>query len=497
MSNEDKTDNVAEMQARVVEALPKELLFNTSIKRTRWVYIAAGFLFVSSIFYITAFTTHGWGYVKLKDGSWVEFGLWQMCDNEAHCYSPGWASIFILVQVILYGINWKRSVLSFFPDPEIVRLNFAFAFAVVSGAFTLIAGIFGIIELKASQNHFRKKHGKDDKEDFTRNVQLETIREEAEIEESDVISESYYSATRTEPHCVIDNEYTEEPHMLFVQSRRHAEQPFQAHKVYCRMEEKLPLQDLNPDFTTKTELEQHDNVFKENTNYEGPPRVSKKPYEIRDWGLMGEVKIPKFGNLSKRRNVSLLGWITLIFLLLAFALSVISFTVPGWGETTEQGVNDDLFKGRYGVWYVCSRPLDGTTGREDCEPLNLVQKVPGWWKGCQALQTIQLFMGLAGLITVIAYTCMPSFNENVYVAHGLVFCCVVATIAGIISWIVFSVMFVRSAWKCCEYPIQHQIFTYWLSYGFHCAVVTSGFFILSSITGAYETIKIRNGSYHW
>lgn len=79
------------MQARVVGALPKELLFNTNIKRTRWVYIAVGLLFVSSIFYITAFTTHGWGYVELENGNWVEFGLWQMCDDKGNCYSPGLA----------------------------------------------------------------------------------------------------------------------------------------------------------------------------------------------------------------------------------------------------------------------------------------------------------------------------------------------------------------------------------------------------------------------
>lgn len=58
----------------------------------------------------------------------------------------------------------------------------------------------------------------------------------------------------------------------------------------------------------------------------------------------------------------------------------------------------------------------------------MMKKLTGWWKACQACQTIQLFMGLAALITIIAYTCMPTFNENVYVSHGLVFCCVTASL---------------------------------------------------------------------
>lgn len=143
------------------------------------------------------------------------------------------------------------------------------------------------------------------------------------------------------------------------------------------MTEKLPVEDLNPDFMTNEEKIQLNQLNPKSGDEFGEYRKSSKPYKVKNWGLMGEVKVPDMSTISKRRNVSLLGWITMILILLAFSMAIISFTVPGWGETTEQGRTADLFKGRYGVWYVCSRPLDGSSGREDCEPLNLVQKVPG------------------------------------------------------------------------------------------------------------------------
>jgi len=63
---------------------------------TRWVLAALVLLLLSTIVFLIAFLTNGWGKLTVRDGQdYWDFGLWQCCrESDGKCIGPRWPTFY-------------------------------------------------------------------------------------------------------------------------------------------------------------------------------------------------------------------------------------------------------------------------------------------------------------------------------------------------------------------------------------------------------------------